>query len=125
MQKRRDGTVVVVLFCLIFIFFSHQEGSDKKKYNPPLSHPAFFARIPPSHKLTFLRLCFGMESTVTKWLSDSASDSYVCMASYMGPGFEPIWGVTMRELRALDSYTATKSLIYTCICTKLSEGQVD
>merc|ERR1712105_244839 len=64
--------------------------------------------------------------TVTKWLSGSASDSYVCMASYLCPGFEPIWGVTMRlassprnrspnPLRALDSYTATKSLIYTCI----------
>ena len=27
-----------------------------------------------------------------QWLSGSVSDSYVCMASYLGPGFEPIWG---------------------------------
>ena len=34
--------------------------------------------------------------TVTKWLSGSTSDSYECMASYLGLGFESIWGVTMR-----------------------------
>ena len=34
--------------------------------------------------------------TVTKWLSGSTSDSYECVASYLGLGFESIWGVTMR-----------------------------
>ena len=48
-------------FCLIppggnyfFIF--------RQKVLPPLSHPAFYARIPPSRKLTFWRSCCVMES---------------------------------------------------------------
>ena len=79
-----------------------------------------------SKRIFYFKILQSFKVTVTKWLSGSALDSYVCMASYLGPGFEPIWGVTMRlastprnrspnPLRALDSYTATKSLIYTCI----------